>query len=281
MTCPRCGAITESFPCPVCGCQQQELPRPEPRPRRRRPRADRLALVVLAGLLILGLVVFGVSQVLFSGKWNEPAQSPQEPAPPADSTLETPPEPEPEPEPALPPRFTVVVDPGHGGTQQPGVVSGDLCEKVINLQVARKLKALLEAENIEVIMTRTEDLYLGLAERIELANGIGADCFVSIHCNSYDNSKVRGFEMFYYKSAKDGKQLAEAIRTAADGLGIITRECNVGNYQVLRDAKVPATLAEIGYFTNSAELALLQDDDYQETVARAIMTGMIAYLENR
>lgn len=276
MTCPRCGALTESLPCPVCGwdpAQTQEVP---VRPRHRRRRWDRLALVAGVGLLAAALVIFGLSRWLFSGDWQEPAV-PDEPDLPTAAPLPDP-IPEPEPTPPVPPRYTVVIDPGHGGSQQPGVVAGDTCEKDINMQVALKLKALLEQDNIEVIMTRTEDVYLGLKERIMLANDIGAHCFVSLHCNSYDNEKVRGFEPFYYKSDA-GQALAESVRRAAEDLGIMTRECKSGNYQVLRDADIPATLVEIGYFTCPAELELLRDDGYQDKLAQAIMTGMVTYLD--
>ena len=59
----------------------------------------------------------------------------------------------------------------------------------------------------------------------------------------------------------------------------MTRECKSGNYQVLRDADIPATLVEIGYFTCPAELELLRDDGYQDKLAQAIMTGMVTYLD--
>lgn len=273
MICPRCGAITEQLPCPVCSWEPELAEEPVlRRPRRKRIRWDRL----LAAALLLTLALVLGSKLLFSGDRQEP-DAPVDVSPdPIPAPLPEP-EPQPEPEP-IPPRYTVVVDPGHGGTQQPGVVAGETCEKDINMQVALKLKALLEAENIEVVMTHTEDVYLGLKERIMLANDIGADCFVSIHCNSYENTKVRGFEPFYYKS-ETGQALAEAVRQAAETLGIQTRECKSGNYQVLRDAKVPATLVEIGYFTCPAELTLLQDSSYQDKIAQAIMEGMLAYLD--
>jgi len=282
MTCPRCGAITEYLPCPVCGWNPEETPEVQTRPRRRHKRRARLLAVALGGLLVLGLLIFGASRWLFSGDWNQP-DPPAEPDLPAVNLAPVSPslpdpEPAPDPEPPQLPRYTVVIDPGHGGTQQPGVVAGDLCEKEVNMRVAMKLKALLEQDNIEVVMTRTEDVYLGLKERIMLANGISADCFVSIHCNSYDNEKVQGFEPFYYKS-EEGEALAECIRQAAETLGINTRECKSGNYQVLRDAKVPATLVEIGYFTCPAELELLREDGYQDKLAQSIMNGMLAYLD--
>lgn len=287
MTCPRCGAITELLPCPVCGWEPEDTPPERPRPKQKPWRR----LILLLGLLLVaGLALFGLSRVLFSGDWQEPAAPTgptlEEPAPapeprPGDPVPAPEPEPapapEPEPEP-VPPRFTVVVDPGHGGSKQPGVAVGETCEKEVNLLVAFKLKALLEADNIQVVMTRTEDVYMDLDDRIDLANDIKADAFLSIHCNSFENEKVRGFEVFYYKS-EIGKAMAEVIRQAAETLGILTRECKSGNYQVLRDAKLPAALAEIGYFSSPEELELLRQDSYQDKIAQALHDGLLAYLE--
>lgn len=296
MTCPKCGATTELYPCPVCGFQPEQPCEEELlAARRHRFRGARMLALVLCTVLVLGLGVFGVSRWLFSGDWQEPDVQPGPETPPVSqqpATVPNPnptpnpdpaptpdpaPVPEPEPEP-IPPRYTVVIDPGHGGTQQPGVVAGTLCEKEINLQVACKLRDLLEQDNIRVIMTRTEDVYMKLGPRIDMANEIAADCFLSIHCNSFDNPKVRGFEVFYYKSDA-GEEMAESMRKAAELLGIRTRECKSGNYQVLRDADVPAALAEIGYFTCPEELALLRDDSYQQLIAQALRDGMLNYLD--
>ncbi|NBJ94816.1 N-acetylmuramoyl-L-alanine amidase [bacterium 1xD42-62] len=83
------------------------------------------------------------------------------------------------------PGFCVVVDAGHVGSDG-GTVSGKAVEKDINLSVALKLKAILENDNIEVILTRSSDENMSLADRTSVANDSNADFFISLHCNYYE-----------------------------------------------------------------------------------------------
>ena len=96
----------------------------------------------------------------------------------------------------------VVIDAGHGGSDG-GTVSGDVIEKDINLSVALKLKAILEVNDIKVIMTRSNDEKVSLAQRAAAANDFHADFFISLHCNYYeDDNRVAGLEC-YYNSPED------------------------------------------------------------------------------
>ena len=117
----------------------------------------------------------------------------------------------------------VILDAGHGGND-PGKISVDgTQEKDLNLEIARKLKAILEQQDIEVIMTRQEDQGLydenasnkkaqDMKRRCELINEEQPACVVSIHQNSYHEEYVTGAQVFYYGTSQEGQRLAETLQ---------------------------------------------------------------------
>lgn len=99
----------------------------------------------------------------------------------------------------------IVVDPGHGG-HDPGALGGNgTKEKDIVLQVGLKLAKLLRELGLDVVMTRSTDVFLELQERTAIANKVGADLFVSIHANAALNRNVSGIETYYLNLAKTEK----------------------------------------------------------------------------
>lgn len=99
---------------------------------------------------------------------------------------------------------TIVLDPGHGGND-PGAIGGrnHLKEKALTLQIAKKLKSILEDAGIKIIMTRDSDVFIPLPKRSEIANKSGADLFVSVHINASRARSLRGFECYYLSNATD------------------------------------------------------------------------------
>lgn len=168
--------------------------------------------------------------------------------------------------------ITVVLDAGHGGAQ-PGCVIGALQEKDIDMAITQRLKLRLEEMGFDVVMTRSSDDDINLSERAEIANEAEGDCFVSIHCNSYEDESISGLECYYYKST-EGKELAEAISRAAGDNDVLTREIKEGNFQVLRETVMPSVLIEVGYMTNPEELKALASEPYQQTLAESIADGI-------
>ncbi len=171
--------------------------------------------------------------------------------------------------------YVVVLDAGHGGVQS-GCEFDGVLEKDITLAVTMLAAEKLRAEGVTVILTREDDTDVSLDERCRIANNVGADLFVSIHCNSYtEDTSVSGFEGYYHNGTK-GQRLAEYILAAANALGVKTRHVKDANYQVIRDTTMPAALMEIGFLSNPAERARLQTEDYQTTIAQAIADGVLA-----
>ncbi|KQC07368.1 MAG: hypothetical protein APR54_01005 [Candidatus Cloacimonas sp. SDB] len=112
---------------------------------------------------------------------------------------------------------TIVLDPGHGG-RDPGAVgySGSTYEKDLVLEIARKLKKVLEKNlDVEVLLTRDCDEFVSLQQRTEFANRHKADLFVSIHINAHHNTKAKGIEVYYLSTAKtDGARAVEALENS-------------------------------------------------------------------
>lgn len=178
--------------------------------------------------------------------------------------------------PAIPGGVTVVLDAGHGGVQS-GCEFDGVLEKDITLSIVLLLREKLESNGVDVILTRDSDKDVSLSKRSEIANSIGANYFVSIHCNSYEeDSSVRGFECYYYQSV-ESKALAETITLSADAHMISTRKTKEENYAVLRDTVIPAVLIEVGFMTNAQERAQLMSLEYQELLAEMIANGILTY----
>jgi N-acetylmuramoyl-L-alanine amidase len=121
-----------------------------------------------------------------------------------------------------PPAFVAVVDPGHGGEKEGAVGPDGAPEKVVTLQIARRLKVRLEKLGARVLLTRTGDTTVPLANRAALANAERADLFVSIHLNSMPSpgrSRSRGVETYFLSAdATDASATAVAARENADRL---------------------------------------------------------------
>ncbi|MFD0675167.1 N-acetylmuramoyl-L-alanine amidase [Cohnella sp. GCM10027633] len=171
----------------------------------------------------------------------------------------------------------IVIDAGHGGVD-PGAegVSGNY-EKAVTLFIAAKVADILSQDPAyEVTMTREDDLFLPLEDRPAIANGIGADAFVSIHGNTYTDPSVSGTETYYYK--EDSIALSESVhRRLIDALGFRDRGVKQEEWKVLTHSDVPAVLLELGYLTNANEEAALLDDDTQTRTAQAIVDGLKDY----
>ncbi len=187
----------------------------------------------------------------------------------------------------------IVLDPGHGGPD-PGAVSSDgLLEKDIVLQVALRLRHLLESSGYQVIMTRETDADLGdtssslrdrkradLHRRLQIINASGADAVISIHANAMASARWHGAQVFYRPDrAPESKTLAQCIQQELVCItGETTRDINVSTGQfILQETWLPAVNVEVGFLSNPREARLLGDPRYQDKVAWAMMIGITRY----
>lgn len=188
--------------------------------------------------------------------------------------------------------MTVVLDAGHGGADPGKIGVNDVEEKTINLAIAKKAEELLKKEKIDVVMTREEDIMLAgqdgqttkvgdMKARVSKINELAPVLAVSIHQNSYHQEGIMGSQVFYYSHSEEGKKAAEIMQ---DALLILNTENNRkakanDTYYLLKRTEVPTIIVECGFLSNWEEAELLRDEEYQEKVAEAIVSGIKAYME--
>ncbi len=186
----------------------------------------------------------------------------------------------------------VVIDAGHGGSDPGKVGINGALEKDINLSVALLVKQFLEANDVEVVLTReTEDgLYddnasnkkvQDMKQRVSIIEQTNPALTVSIHQNSYPEEYVHGAQVFYYNTSLEGKKLAELIqeRLVEDIDPQNHRQVKANDsYYLLKKTTTPIVIVECGFLSNSQEAAKLCDSLYQEKLAWAIHLGILQYL---
>jgi N-acetylmuramoyl-L-alanine amidase len=194
---------------------------------------------------------------------------------------------------------TVVLDPGHGGTESGAVGQGGLAEKEVNLDVARRAARLLQARGIDVVLSRTDDYQATLVFRIAVAAALHASAFVSIHHNAQPDGLHNGpgTETFYQLMSPSSKRLAGLLYE--EGTTALTRYSAswVGNtdagarwrltdsgsdyYGLLRFADqkhLTAGLAELAFISNPSEEALLRRSDVRDAEAQAVARALVRFL---
>jgi N-acetylmuramoyl-L-alanine amidase len=168
---------------------------------------------------------------------------------------------------------TVVVDAGHGGYDRGAKAVRGLDEKMLTLDVARRLKPLLEQRGYRVIMTRTSDVFIPLGGRTAISNIHPDAAFVSIHFNSSPRRAANGVETYYY-NPRSAPLAANILREIATCYGSHSRGVKFARYYVLHHNERPATLLELGFISNAKENASLQDPRLRQRLAERIAAGI-------
>lgn len=181
--------------------------------------------------------------------------------------------------PIFPEQYLIVLDAGHGGCAS-GAYYENTAEKDLNLAMVQKLDEILRGMGYRTVLTRTDDVYVGLKERSDLANAAQADIFVSIHCNAAEkNPNFQGLYVYHYPGSVMGESLARAIQTPACVFtGAVDRDINSADFSVVRESNMPAVLVETGFMTCHEELERLKNEEYQSRMAQGIAQGIVRYL---
>ena len=212
-------------------------------------------------------------------------------------------------------KYTIVVDPGHGGRDS-GARGNGYNEKDIALQVATRLANNLR-QDYNVIMTRDSDFFVPLDTRAKIGNDANADFFISIHLNSGSSSSANGTEVFYFskkdqgsyaaqvakfenkvdgsygdvpfsdfilndifyrKNQKTSQAIAESVlNNLINTTGLRRRGVFGANFAVLRGSNSPAILVELGFMNNYSDLSQYLTPDGQERAANAIGNAIRSY----
>ena len=156
--------------------------------------------------------------------------------------------------------YTIMLDAGHGG-DDPGAVYQNRQEKNDNLQLTLELGKVLKENGVNVLYTRTTDIYQTPFEKAQIANRSGADYFISIHRNSSPTpNQYNGVETLIYDKSGLKLEMAENINAALEEIGFE----NLGvkarpGLVVLRRTQMPALLVEAGFINSDTDNALFDD----------------------
>ncbi len=171
----------------------------------------------------------------------------------------------------------IILDPGHGG-KDPGAIGNSLQEKDVILEIAKLVEFTLRAKGYDVLMTRTDDTFVTLEDRVKMANTWEGDLFVSIHANGYYDSSAKGIETFYSAGSSDARDLADLVQEhVISETNNLSRGVFKADYYVLRHTDMPAILVETGFISNKKDAELLKSEEYREQVAKGIVTGIEKY----
>ena len=239
------------------------------------------------------------------------AQSPAAPATPVETPAKTKP--------------LIVLDPGHGGTDSGARASNGLMEKNIVLAFALKLQDLLvKSGRFDVALTRSDDSYLTLEQRVQLARDNKADLFISLHADTFQQPQIHGTSIYTRdekatdvldKVLADNENktdivagfavpkmtpavvdvLVELMRRQMRKQSFIAAEAMIHELQpsvelrrfpirqadffVLQAPDVPSMLVELGFLSNSDDIANLVKPDWQSRVVEALARGISAYFD--
>jgi N-acetylmuramoyl-L-alanine amidase len=169
---------------------------------------------------------------------------------------------------------TVVVDAGHGGKDNGAYRRYGGAEKVATLDVAQRLRKDLRESQIQVVMTRDEDVFIPLDDRVRIGNEQKSAIFVSIHFNDSSRRAIHGYETYYHSPAS--RDLAERIQSK---LLTIPHSANRGvrtaNFRVLRNLNYPSVLVECGFLSNRQEGGDARDQEYRQLLADRIAEAIV------
>ncbi len=190
---------------------------------------------------------------------------------------------------------TIIIDAGHGGLDGGAVGADGTQEKHLNLEIAFKLKRVLEMYGFKIIMTRDSDNSIHSDDAVSVRQQKISDIknrekiiidnpdaiFISIHQNKFQDTSVNGAQVFYSKNNTESKILAEAINNSLtlniqpDNQKIIKKTGT--EIYLLYHSLIPSVMVECGFISNQTELSKLKTSDYQMRLILAITQGILIY----
>ncbi len=149
------------------------------------------------------------------------------------------------------------------------------------MAIINKLKKVLEQKGARIVLTRSDDTFISLEERVRITNQVNPNLFLSVHINSLQSiSDAHGIETYY----QTDRSLPLAVRvhdSLVSGLGAPDRSVRKARFYVINHTPVPAILAEVGYITNKTERDRLISSEYQIKIANALARGVMLFLQDK
>ena len=175
-------------------------------------------------------------------------------------------------------KFKVVIDAGHGGSDV-GATRNGVYEKYITIDVAKRVEKMLKAQGYGVLMTRSDDSYVSLQDRVAFSEAYSPDIFVSIHVNSSTIETPNGIETHYYHP--ESIPLAQTVHASLiSSINAHDRGTFKSKFYVINHTTSPAILVEMGFLSNTAERGQLVTNDRKQATAKAIVEGINNYFKS-
>ena len=174
---------------------------------------------------------------------------------------------------------TILIDISHGG-KDPGAISKQgTKEKDLSLNYASYINAELNRKKLGVIQTRTEDEFISLADRVEMAEAKNIDVVVSIHFNASRDPSKKGIKTYFKPECEKSKSLDNLFHANVIASNLIKDNGgDPGVFFILENSPVPAILIDVGYLTNEEDLKLIKDDEFKVKFASVLSETLVEYL---
>jgi N-acetylmuramoyl-L-alanine amidase len=175
----------------------------------------------------------------------------------------------------------VIIDAGHGGSD-PGSIESGICEKDIVFDVAQRTAEILSAAGVSYAMTRAGDDGVELEKRIQMARDESAAFLVSIHCDWFIDKDINGTSTLYNEDSDASQRLAALMQSGiVAGLGTADHSIHPHkNVLLLREARIPAVVIELGFISNEHDLSLMKTAEFREQAARNIADVICAAIKD-
>ncbi|HEY3424536.1 MAG TPA: N-acetylmuramoyl-L-alanine amidase [Negativicutes bacterium] len=182
----------------------------------------------------------------------------------------------------------ICLDPGHGGSDPGAVGPTQTLEKDNTLAIALLVRGKLEANGATVILTRDTDRDVSYPDssaneelncRVDLANGSGADIFLSIHNDSFSDNTAAGTTTFHYGDAESLSLATLVQKSLIEELGTKDRGSRFASFYVIRYTSMPGILVEAAFISNPEEEILLSSTDGRYKIAESIFQGIVKYFK--
>jgi len=169
----------------------------------------------------------------------------------------------------------IVIDAGHGGKDS-GAKTDFVTEKDYTLSIAKKVKNLADGSDVKIVLTRNDDTFISLQDRLEIINDVDADQIISLHLNKSDRSEENGYEFYI---SNENEKFKESLALATELLQNLPNDIafsKIANadFYLLRHVNKPATLIDLGYISNKRNSHFISSTKGQEKIAQSIWTAL-------
>lgn len=176
--------------------------------------------------------------------------------------------------------YNIILDPGHGGNDPGAIGINGTLEKSHTLSTAERVAQGLREAGATVLMTRADDKYVSLEERVRISNSYATDAFISLHYNAFPLEGVNGFST-YYASSGNERALASSIQSGLEGnMALNSRGLMQNGFHVMQNNSDLSVLVELGFITSPYDLSVIRTADHKANAADGIVEGVLNYFHN-